>query len=159
MRNIIITNEGKELVTSKEAFKYYRENSKKRDKEFTKKLHNYKKVITAFYTKIARDLVENEGGVFIKGLGYFTVFMHPKKQMVRVPYQKEEFANFKTKNYLFMPSFVGVVKGNPLLNFWTMDRAFSRVKVKAPLHKQLITGKKYKTFVSTLSSLYLLKKE
>lgn len=159
MRNVIITKEGKRKVTDREAFKHYRENAKYRDLEVTHHIHVYKKIIKAFYSKIARDLVNNDGGVLIKGLGYFSILAHPKKQIVRVPYQKEEFANFRTNNYLFLPSFFGIVRGNPLLNFWVMDRTFSRTTVKPNLHNKLISGKKYKTYISTLASLYLLNRK
>lgn len=157
MRNIVVTRVGKESTCDIEAFRHYRENAKNRDIHYTNSLHAYRKIINAFYGKIADKLIENEGGVFIKGLGYFSIIIHPKKQMVKVPYQKEEFANFRTNNYLFMPSFFGVVKGNPLLNFWVMDRTFSRQNVKSRLHKALLSGKKYKTYVSTLTSLYSFK--
>ena len=159
MRNIVVTKVGKESVTDTEAFKHYRENAKHRDINYTNSLHRYRKIVSAFYGKIADNLIEKEGGVFIKGLGYFSIIIHPRKQVVKVPYGNEEFANFRTNNYLFMPTFFGVVKGNPLLNFWVMDRTFSRNIVKQRLHKALLAGKKYKTYVSTLSSLYLLKKE
>lgn len=158
MRNIVVTKVGKESVSDNEAFRHYRENAKYRDKSYTNSLYIYKKIINAFYGKIADKLVENEGGVFIKGLGYFSVIIHPKKQLVKVPYMKEEFANFRTNNYLFMPTFFGITHGNPLLNFWVMDRTFSRQNVKKRLHEALMGGKKYKTYVSTLSSLYLFKK-
>jgi hypothetical protein len=158
MRNIVVTKVGKESVTDIEAFRHYRNNAKHRDVDYTNSLHKYKKIVNALYGKVANGLIDNDGGVFIKNLGYFSIIMHPKKQMVRVPYQKEEFANFRTNNYLFMPTFFGVTKGNPLLNFWVMDRSFSRTKVKQRLHKALLAGKKYKTYVSTISSLYLFKK-
>lgn len=157
MRNIVVTKVGKENVTSREAFTHYRENAKHRDLSFTNNLSIYKKIINSFYGKIADKLVENEGGVFIKGLGYFSITMHPKKQFIKVPYNKVGFANFKTNNRLFLPMFYGVVKGNPLMNFWVMDRTFSRQNVKQRLHKALMSGKRYKNYVSTISSLYLIK--
>ena len=157
MRNIVVTKVGKESVSGREAFSYYRKYAKHRDKNYTNNLTVYKKIINAFYAKIADKLIEKVGGVFIKGLGYFTILMHPKKQIVKVPYN-QEFANFRTNNYLFSPSFFGIANGNPLLNFWVMDRTFSRTNVKKRLHQELMSGKKYKTFISTLSSLYLLKK-
>lgn len=158
MRNIVITTEGRYLVTDKEAFKFYRENAKFRDKEFTKNISTYRKIINEFYSKIADHLVENEGGVFIKNLGYFSVIMYPKKQVVKVPYNKKGFTNFLTNNRVYLPTFFSVVKRNPLLNFWVMDRTFSRSKVKERLSKNLLSGKKYKTFISTIYSLYTFKK-
>lgn len=158
MRNIVVTKVGKELVTDREAFKHYRENAKHRDVNYTNSLYRYKKVINAFYGKIADKLVENTGGVFIKNLGYFSIVMHPRQQYIKVPYSKKGFANFKTGNRLFLPTFFGIVKGNPLMNFWVMDRTFSRKNVKHRLHQALLSGKKYKTYISTISSLYLFKK-
>jgi hypothetical protein len=158
MRNIVVTRVGKESVTDREAFTHYRDNAKHRDLSFTNNISVYRKFIISFYSKIADKLVEGEGGVFIKGLGYFSITMHPKRQLIKVPYNKSGFANFKTQNRLFLPMFYGVVKGNPLMNFWVMDRTFSRKNVKSRLHKALLAGKRYKNYVSTLSSLYLFKK-
>lgn len=159
MRNIVVTNIGKRSVTDKEAFGHYRENAKFRDKDYSNSLYVYKKIINSFYSKVANNLLDKEGGVFIKQLGYFSVIIHPKKQIVKVPYNKKEFANFRTNNYLFMPAFFGITRGNPLLNFWVMDRTFSRHKVKSRLHKALMEGKKYKTYISTMYSLYSFKKK
>lgn len=158
MRNIVLSSVGKESATGFEAYKYYRENAKRRDIEHISHKNYHRKIINLFYGKIGESLIEKEGGVFIKGLGYFTVIMYPKKHTVKVPYQKEEFANFKTNNYLYLPTFFGLAKKNPLINFWVMDRTFSRRLVKAKLHKALISGKKFKTYVSTLLSLYSPKK-
>jgi len=158
MRSIAITNVGKELVTDGKAFKFYRENAKYRDLEFTRVQDDYKKVINSFYGKIGEALVEKEGGVFIKGLGYFSIIMYPKKGITKVPYNPDGFTNFKTDNYLFLPTFFGQARNNPLINFWVMDRTFSRRLVKAKLSKALLSGKKFKTYVSTLLSLYSYKK-
>jgi hypothetical protein len=159
MKSIVVTNVGKESVTDYEAFKYYRENAKYRDVNLTNHIKVHTKVISSFYKKIGDALIENEGGVYIKGLGYFSVVMYPKKHIVKTPYQTDGFANFKTGNYLYLPTFFGQSGKNPLLNFWIMDRTFSRRLIKARLHKALISGKKYKTYVSTLLSLYSYKKK
>lgn len=156
MRKILIPSEGKVSVTSREAFKHYKANAKFRNKDNTYRHTDYAKIVRSFWTKVGRDLVENEAGVFIKNFGYFTVLRHPRKSTIKYADGKTYF-NPKTDNYIFTPSFFGVAKKKPLLNFWTMDRAFSRSEVKAPLHKKLKGGMKYKTLISTLSSLYLLK--
>ena len=157
MKNIVVTRVGRERVTDRDAFTYYRENAKHRDKNFTNNIIVHNKVLNLFYGKIADKLVENVGGVFIKGLGYFGIVMHPKKQLIKVPYNKSGYANFKTQNRLFLPMFFGITRGNPLMNFWVMDRTFSRQNVKSRLHKSLMAGKIYKNYISTLSSLYLIK--
>lgn len=158
MRNTVTTSEGKRRVNDRTAFKHYRENSNFRKIENTRTLSDYSKIVTAFYTEIGNAMVESEGGVFIKNLGYFSNIVHPKKQVVKVPYTKKVFANFKTKNYLYLPTYFGFAKGRILLNFWAMDRTFSRKKIRARVHKALVSGVKYKTYIATLSSLYLLKK-
>jgi len=158
MKNIVIGNEGKVSVSSKEAFKKYRLTAKLRDKNNTPTTRKYKTIVNAFYGKIAEKLVEGEAGVFLKNFGYLSIVANPKRQVVKVPYQEgKEYFNFNTNNQLFMPMFFAVAKFKPLLNFWVMDRAFSRKKVKANLHKKLISGKKYKTYIATLYSLYATK--
>lgn len=157
MRNTIIGKRGKVSVNSQEAYRYYKALAKHRTKENTYTHADYSKFINAFYSKVGRDLVEKEGGVFLKGLGYFTILKHPKKQVVKVPYKGGmEFFNDKTNNYLWTPSFFGFAKGRGLLKFWSMDRTFSKRRIKNLLHKKLISGKVYKTYVSTLHSLYTL---
>lgn len=155
MRNVIIGKKNKVSVNSQEAYRHYKKKSVHRNKENTYTHADYSKIITAFYRKVARDLVENDGGVFIKNLGYFTILKHPNKQVVKVPYLGgKEFFNQSTGNYLYTPSFFGFGKARTLLRFWVMDRAFSKHHVKGPLHKKLIAGKTYKTFISTLFGLY-----
>jgi len=155
MRNVIIGKKNKVSINGQSAYKHYKENAKHRNKENTYTHADYSKIITAFYRKVARDLVENDGGVFLKNLGYFTVLRHPKKQVVKVQYKGgKEFTNTKTNNYLYSPSFFGFGKGRTLLKFWLMDRSFSSTHVKKPLHKKLISGKIYKTFISTIYGLY-----
>jgi len=159
MRNVIIGTEGKVTVSDIDAFRHYRKNAKHRNMDNTSKDWQYKKLIVSLYGKVARDLVEKEGGVFIKDLGYFTILRHPRKQVVKVNYKGGmEFFNTKTNNYLWLPTFFGFGEGRGLLKFWTMDRTFSDTHVKQKLHERLINGKTYKTFIATLSSLYLFKK-
>ena len=156
MRNVIIGKEGRVASNSQRAYKYYKSNAVHRDKEATYTHSKYSTIVNSFYKIITRDLLEKEGGVFIKNLGYFTIIRHPKKQVVKVNYKNgKEFFNTDTNNYLWTPTFFGFARGRGLLKFWTMDRTFSRVSVRKPLYERLIKGKTYKTFISTLSSLYL----
>jgi nucleoid DNA-binding protein len=157
MRSIYIGEEGKVTITSKEAYNHYKSTAVFRKKENTYTLRQYSKIVRAFYSKVADNLVENEGGVFLKNFGYFTVIAHPKRQVVKVPYGDVEYFNFNTDNHLYLPTFFNISRGKPLLNLWVMDRTFSRSKVRARLHKALVSGKKFKTYVATLASLYLLK--
>jgi len=157
MQSIYIGTVGKATVNSDGAFKHYKKVAKYRNPENTKRLHNYNNIITAFYEKIATKLIESEGGVFLKNFGYFTIIRHPKRQIVRSPYKGgTEFLNLGTNNYFYSPMFIPIAKLKPLLQLWTMDRTFNRLNIKAPLHKALVAGKKYKTYLATLTSLYLL---
>jgi hypothetical protein len=157
MRNVYIGTEGKVAINSKDAFRHYKATSKYRKKENTYEFRDYNKIVVAFYRKVAEKLVENPGGVFLKNFGYFTVVAHPKRQVMKVPYGDVEYYNFHSNNYPYSPTFFNIARQKPLLNLWTMDRAFSRTKVRAPLHKALVSGRKFKTYVATLASLYLLK--
>jgi len=153
VQNNVLSKIGKESVTDRGAFKFYRDNQKHRDMNHIRSYDDYRKLINDFYLEIANDVSEKEGGVFIKGLGYFTVMMHPKKQVVRTQYGKA-YTNFKTKNHLFTPTFIAIAPGYPNMNFWVMDRMFSKKYVKTKVHKALMEGKKYKTYMSTLYSMY-----
>jgi hypothetical protein len=158
MRNVVIPAKGKAKINCKGAFNHYKDNAKHRNKENTYRLTDYNKIVRSFYTKVARDLVNNEGGVFIRNLGYFTILKNPRKSVVKTPHNGgKTYFNPNTDNHVYFPVFFGVGKNKPLLHLWVMDRAFSKLHVKNPLHKALISGRKYKTYISTLSSLYLLK--
>lgn len=155
MRNVVIGKKGKVAINDQRAYRYYKEKARYRNNENTYTHADYSKIITSFYRKVSRDLIEKPGGVFLKNLGYFTILKHPKKQVVKVPYLNgKEFFNNKTKNYLWTPSFFGFGVGRTLLKYWVMDRTFSKLHVKEKLHKKLMAGKTYKTFVATLFSLY-----
>jgi len=156
MRNVVVPSTGKISIASKRAFRHYQDNARFRNKENTYRHHDYAKIVRSFYGKIARDLVAKESGVFIKNFGYFTVLRHPRKTALKF-FDGKTYFNPKTDNYMYSPSFFGISKKKPLLNFWLMDRTFSRTKVRTPLSKELKQGRIYKTLVSTLSSLYLLK--
>jgi len=157
--NIYVGTKGKVSIASKDAFNYYKSQAKLRNPETTYRLNQYVKIVNAFHSKVADKLVESVGGVFLDNFGYFCMAVHPKKEVIKVPYKKDgDYFNFKTDNKLVTPMFFGIARKKPLLRFWVMDRTFSRRNVKARLHKKLISGMKYKNFVSTLSSLYLIKK-
>lgn len=157
MRSIYIGPEGKVSATDLEAFRHYKKTSKHRNKEHIPNHRAYTKFINAFYEKIATKLVESTGGVFLDNFGYFSIVEHPKKQVMKVPYAGvKDYFNFHSDNKVYSPTFFGIGKNKNLLNFWVMDRTFSRRKVKSQLHRALIAGKKYKTYVATLASLYLL---
>ena len=158
MRNVVIGKLGKASITDREAFRYYRVNAKRRNKKHTRELADFRRIIIAFYGKIALNLIKGVGGVFIKNLGYFTNIIHPRRYHMQVVYNKQGYSNFRTNNRLVTPSFFGISPGNPLFDFWIMDRAFSSKFVKQKLYKSLISGKKYKTYVGTLQSLYTVKK-
>lgn len=149
----ITTNTGKSGILDRQAFSYYRKRAKFRNKDNTKNLQDWRRIVIKFYDKIGDNLVDSEGGVFIKGLGYFSVIVYPKKVYAKSIFNKDGFANFHTDNYIFMPTLFGFAKGYPLLNFWSMDRTFVS-KIKEGIYNKIMAGMRYKTYVSTLYTLY-----
>lgn len=157
MLSIAIGDIGKISLNSKECYLHYKNSTK----AFTPEVRRqpaHSKVITAFYKKIADKMVESEGGVFIDNLGYFTVMQYPFKEVNKAPYaDQEHFFNFHSDNKPYHPMFIGIARNKYLFNIWTMDRTFSRRRVKKPLSEAIKAKKKYKTFMATLYSLYQFK--
>ena len=58
----------------------------------------------------------------------------------------EEHFNYKTDNYMFSPIFIA----NSYFKGWSMDNTFNKT-FKRKLKDNLIAGKKYKTYLNSLS--------
>lgn len=107
-----------------EAFVYYKECSTKFTREKVKDFIDHGKIIVDFYKEVANSLCEQEGGVYIEGLGYFGI------ACVYKTFKKKSLKTRRMvigEQYIFKPLFVGT--SSTFLS-WTMDNAFIRSLAK-----------------------------
>lgn len=124
------------------AFKFYRENSKKRNIENTKNYVEYGKILSRYYSKIGEKIVESEAGVFIESFGYFSGIVDTVKNYTSYSKQDSIMLNRNTSGYQFFLIFVPISK-DIIFKEWVADGNFS-TKVKKSFSKALKEGKKFK---------------
>lgn len=123
------------------AFKFYRENSKKRNPENTPNYVEHGKILSRFYEKIGQRISEHQGGVFIKDLGYFGGLINHRVGYRSYPRHQITPLNRETSGYRYFLTFVPIAKDG-ILKEWTADNSFSR-KVTSSFSKALKSGIKF----------------
>lgn len=129
-------------VINYNAFKFYRENSKKRNIKNTENYVQHGKILSKFYSKIGDKIVEYDAGVFIEGLGYFSGIVDTVKSYTSYPNQDNILLNRNTSGYKFFLMFVPIAK-DIILRGWVADGNFS-TRIKKDFSKALKEGKKFK---------------
>lgn len=103
----------------------------------------------AFFEKVADALIETEGGVYIRGLGYFFVWLIPRKiafdKYIGGEYLGSGY-NYHTDMHPISPMFYPQY---PQFAYFSMDNTFSD-RVKKGVSRNVFKGKKYKMYLSTL---------
>jgi hypothetical protein len=112
-------------------------------------------ITNSLLKKIGDDLIENEGGVMLRNLGYFFVYRSQRKHVFQ---KEEEDGNTKISIYkkhggkkvqlIFYPCRKG---GRPLLG-WTLDKNFTDV-LKKRLEAKLDRGVTYKMYLYSFKKL------
>ena len=104
-----------------------------------------------FSRTIGKELMEREAGVSIKGLGYFYVYLMPRKMAVRFWNNKNELADGimyhtdgRLYSYCYIPS--------KQFRFWSMDNTFTN-EHKRELYRRLIGGQRYNGYPYTMKKL------
>ena len=129
-------------VIDYKAFKFYRENSKKRDINNTKNYVEHGKILSKYYSKIGEKIVESEAGVFIENFGYFSGIVDTIKDYTSYPNQDKIILNRNTSGYKFFLIFIPIAK-DIILKEWVADGNFS-TKIKKSFSEALKKGKKFK---------------
>ena len=143
----------RKYLTGQEAFSFYKDNSKHRKIENTPNLAAYRKIVVSFYDKIAENMIESKGGVFIGGFGYFVVLLNPIRKVQRPTYNKETFyLNAHSNSRVYHPTFIPMTT-NYDLQFFVMDRAFTR-GVRRRISEKLKLGHKYRNHFGLMMSLF-----
>ncbi len=125
-----------------EAFTYYRKKAKHRNKKNTIRATYHRTVMTAFWKKVEKKMLEHKGGVVVDNFGYFCIGMTPVKTFVNKKRAKGRHTNPHTKSRTYFPLFIPNLK-NKTMKVFTMDRSFSRQNIRVPLSERLLSGQKY----------------
>lgn len=122
----------------------YRKNKSVPDSKRIKGRDNYTNFAKEFLNTIFDEMLERQGGVFIKGLGYFFNYMIPEKRAM-VQTGKAPKYYFHSDLYHYFPVFLG----DRHLVHWTLDRVFTRTYIEK-FKERLESGKIYKNYLWTL---------
>lgn len=110
-----------------------------------KRFEPWRDVIDAFWKEVTETFIEDENGVYVKGLGYIALFMSPYKKaefMFHHTKGPTKLYNYHTDNRSFHPTIFTELGRGGSFNYFTMDRAFNQ-KVTRRISKNLRKGKKY----------------
>lgn len=110
-------------VIDYEAFKYYKENAKKRNLSNTGTYVQHGKILSKIYEKIGEKITESPGGVFIENFGYFSGIVDMIKNYTSY-FNGNINLNRNTSGYKFFLIFVPIAKDN-VLREWVADGSFT----------------------------------
>lgn len=103
-----------------------------------------------FFEVVAEEMIDKDAGVLLDGLGYFFVFMSPRKQTYNLT--GEVKYNLHTDNYIFTPMYYPTRKKGSFLFLYSMDNAFN-FRVKAAVRDKIRDGGRFKSYVYSLKRL------
>lgn len=114
-----------------------------------------RRIVKTICKHIGNELVERQGGVHVRRLGYFFVWKIPRKMtfttQVRGGKLKESY-NHHSDNHMYSPVFLPALDHRNTLKDWGMDNAFS-VNVKQGIKNKVRRGFKYKIYPFSLAKL------
>jgi hypothetical protein len=103
-----------------------------------------------FFKKVSEELMEREAGVCIKGLGYFYVYLIPRKMtgFFHTSEGQQEVFNHHTDNHTYALCYVP----NKKFGLWSMDASFSD-KMRKQIAKNLSGGLRYNGYPYTMKKM------
>lgn len=123
-------------ITGRRVYDFYRQNRKIKKGNAVNEFKYFVRAANAILKAIQELMIESEGGVYVKHLGYFAFFMSPYKK------RKDKYRNYKTTNkYPYYPVFF--TDTGKIGKQWTMDRAFWRETIKNPSIQEIRKGRRY----------------
>lgn len=125
-------------------------------KKYLKYEHNkgrelHRKVFKKILENISEAILESDGGVYMKGMGYFYIFTAPMKNIKRknVCAKRTDFTYTKAgRNYL---SFEPIGDKNPFTGF-ALDYKVDE-KLKKKIQENIRNGRRYKSYLSTFKKV------
>lgn len=105
------------------------------------------KVMKKIFENIGNELLDSDDGVYMKGMGYFYVFMNPMPNMKRrnVCAQRVNLTHTSGRRYYI--SFEPIGEKNPFMGY-TLDHMVTG-DLKERLQQKIIEGKRYKQYLSS----------
>ena len=130
----------KKSVIDKDAYDYYTQNSKKRDKSKINQNRHFAKIINSIYKKVAENAVTYEGGIYAKEMFYIIPQPYPQKLFVRLTDGEtlRGTMNLHTDNKIYSIFFVNLFPGTKY-KCWDMYNSFFK-NIKSRLSEILHGG-------------------
>lgn len=109
------------------------------------------------FKEIGEQIVEKEGGVFIKNLGYFFVLIHKGGKGFKTPrghyVRLSRIRRLKT-NVIFIPNYM-----HKDLSFWGTGNRELKETIYKRIRKNFLKGKRYKAYPYTMRKLLRISPE
>lgn len=124
------------------------------EKHKVKNRRELRKIVKTICKHIGNEIVDRQGGVHIKRLGYFFVWKIPRKMtyttQVKGGSLKENF-NHHSYHYMYSPIFLPSLDSKNTFKNWSMDNSFS-VNVKQGIKHKVRAGFKYKIYPFSITN-------
>jgi hypothetical protein len=147
-------------VKDRAAYKFYKANKDIAKKNKVTTFEEWLRIINACYKQIEENVTAKKGGVMIKGLGYFAIWMSPLK-MKRKTFNRGKYVdiyNDHTDHHIYHPSLFTNLESGSALKHFTMDREFHQ-KITRTIAKELRKGVRYVLRYTALKKIYVNEKE
>lgn len=104
-------------------------------------------VLKKIFENIGNELLDSDDGVYMKGMGYFYVFMNPMPNMKRKNVCAKRVNLTHTSGRRYYISFEPIGEKNPFMGY-TLDHMVTK-ELKERLQQRIIEGKRYKQYLSS----------
>lgn len=135
-------------LSRRDTYRRYKEKHKDRKirKGIVSNRDDFRKAVLAITETIADNLIEKPGGVFLKKLGYFFIWMIPRPLEMMSPSRGKTYKKFNnhTGNMMYVPVFAPA--RNTWISLYSMDKTFSE-DFRRKLAERIMSGKRYKMFM------------
>lgn len=144
-------------IISREGFRHYISIHKNKNKNFlVKDYAEFSLISRTIFKNIAWAMVNKLGGVYVKGLGYFCVWMSPIKMTHTLLKAKEgkliSLMNFE-EPYRYNPHLFADSSGFSALHGWSMERTFHR-DIRIGISENLYNFKPYTFHWSIIKKMF-----
>jgi len=132
----------------------YRAYNKILDKNKVSNREELRKIIDCICKHIGQGVTDYPGGVIVEELGYFFIWMPPRKGTFGIKKEGgiEEGYNYHTNHHMYFPTFLPFKPKVRTLQAWTMDKTFCN-NIKQELCRKLKEGGKYRMYTNTLKQI------
>lgn len=159
MKEIKRVVETASFIESVDLYKDYKQHKRHIPKKYqVNRSRRLSKITNELFRSIANNMLEAEGGVAIKGLGYFFIHRSNKKRMLQRRLENgelESYYNIRHQMRRIAPMYMTPQRQTFALHSWSLDDSFS-ITVKLKLRENLNKGMKYKAYPFTVTKLKLI---